>query len=301
MLVMRKFLLYPLLNSSCAGLELQMSDIDFILSILVVILLTASGNIINDYFDVKVDKINKPDRVIVGKQVKRRVAMMLHQVLNIGAIAISAYLCYTYNNWWPIAIPILVATLLWWYSPIFKKMNFLGNLVVAICVSVIPIWAAVFEIAETASHYNTSVNNISKLTNEMWYWTGMYSAFAFLLTLSREALKDLEDLKGDKAGHYRTMPIVLGEQFTKRYAAFIMMLCAALVALCYFLLSIPLNHIGALVSLVACVLLPALLTIFFALKGNEKKNYSLASAFAKATMAGGIVLVILLGIFFWTC
>ncbi|MEZ4799181.1 MAG: UbiA family prenyltransferase [Flavobacteriales bacterium] len=186
---MRKFLLLPLLNSNCDGLELQMGDIDFILSILVVILLTASGNIINDYFDVKVDKINKPDRVIIGKQVKRRVAMMLHQVLNFGSIAISGYLCFKYGIWWPIAIPILVATLLWWYSPVFKKMNFLGNLVVAVCVSIIPIWAGAFEITETATHYADSISNISALKTKMWFWTGMYSAFAFLLTLIKRSTK----------------------------------------------------------------------------------------------------------------
>jgi 4-hydroxybenzoate polyprenyltransferase len=283
-------------------MKLRLSEFDFFLSILVVVLLTAAGNIINDYFDVKVDLINKPDRVVVGKTVKRRVAMVLHQSFNIVGVFISIYLSIKYNLWWPVLIPVVIATLLWFYSPIFKKQIFSGNLVVALCVSFVPIWAGAYEIPLIIKYYKDIHQNADLLQTNLWIIIAAYALFAFLLSLSREALKDLEDLKGDKVGQYHTMPIVKGENFTRNYAALMMLLCLGAVSLAFFRVGLhPSTDIKATIALAACVLIPGLLTIFISLFARKKSHYTIASLLAKTTMAGGLVLCVLAGNYLWSC
>jgi len=301
MYVLRIFIIEAQLKATCQDLHLQISELDFFLSVLVVVLLTAGGNIINDYFDVKVDKINKPERVIIGKTVKRRVAMALHQSFNITAVAISFYLCWKYKFWLPLAIPILVATLLWWYSPIFKKMSFVGNMVVAICVSIVPIWAAIFELHEQVVLNHLDLFQNGRI-NGMLLWILTYAGFAFLISLSREAIKDLEDLQGDKEGEYKTMPIIQGETFTKHYASLLMALTVGLTIFLFYKTGLDWKtDTTASALLFLCTILPGLITIIFSSFSRRKKHYTIASASAKLTMAGGLVLCILAGTYIWVC
>lgn len=302
MLVMREFVVRPLLSSQCDDFSTQMNDIHFYLSILVVVLLTAGGNIINDYFDVKVDKINKPEKVIIGTKVKRRVAMLLHQTLNFLAVGISIYLCYSYQFWPPLIIPLLVATLLWWYSPIFKKQVFIGNFIVAICVAIIPIWAALFEMHAIQLHYASQADEIAPLLSKIWFWIGAYAIFAFIISLAREAIKDLEDLRGDRAGLYQTMPIIQGERFTKIYASTLMLVCLALAIVGVELLNLNGPSFWLAIGLTCTFVgIPACTSIIYALRGKSKHDYTQASLFSKTTMAGGIILCIAAGSLLWTC
>ncbi len=302
MYVLRHFLIAPYIDSQCLGMKLRLSEFDFFLSVLVVVLLTAAGNIINDYFDIKVDLINKPDRVVVGKTVKRRVAMVLHQSFNIVGVLISLYLSFKYKVWWPVLIPVSIATLLWFYSPIFKKQVFSGNLVVALCVSFVPIWAGAYEIPLIIKYYVDIHQNAALLHTNLWIIIGAYAIFAFLLSLSREALKDLEDLNGDKVGQYHTMPIVKGESFTRNYAAFMMLLCLGAVSFAFFRVGLhPSTDVNAAITLSACVLLPGVLTILLSLFARKKSHYTIASLLAKTTMAGGLVLCVLAGNYLWSC
>lgn len=279
-----------------------MSGFDFFLSVLVVILLTAGGNIINDYFDVKVDLINKPERVVVGKTVKRRVAMVLHQSFNVAAMLISIYLCYRYKNWEALIIPVIISTLLWFYSPILKKKILIGNLVVALCVSAVPVWAGVFEIPRIIQHYKDIHHSPDILRQTLWTIILVYAVFAFLLSLSREAIKDLEDLEGDKEGQYRTMPIEKGKTFTQLYAALVMVLCLAAVVYTYFRMGFdPVGNRESAIALSICVLLPGLASALTTLFAKGKKHYSAASFLAKTTMAGGLVLCVLAGKYLWYC
>ncbi|MGB1032764.1 MAG: geranylgeranylglycerol-phosphate geranylgeranyltransferase, partial [Flavobacteriales bacterium] len=195
MVAMRWGVIAELAHDFNPGTKLQMDHWKFVLSVLVMVLLAASGNIINDYFDLKVDRINKPEKVIVGKLVKRRVAMISHHALNALAVLIGFYLAWDSGMYWIGLVPIIMGTLLWFYSLKFKKAPWIGNFVVALMVAVVPLWAGVFEIPlleqvvgiHSCMHFNPFV----------WFTLGGFSLFAFWLTLIREAIKDLEDLEGD--------------------------------------------------------------------------------------------------------
>jgi len=298
MYVLRYFIILPIIKQQHVGIEPQMSEFDFFLLTLIVILLTASGNIINDYFDVKVDKINKPEKVLVGKTVKRRVAMALNHGLNIAAMLLSAYLSYKFHSWTTLLIPLTIATLLWFYSPIFKKQIFIGNIIVAICVAIIPLWTGVFELIALKQAY-PKVAAAFVIRQTILQWIGMYALFAFLISLSREAFKDLEDLQGDKIGEYKTLPLVLGENFAKIYASAMMLFCLIAVSYFYHSLGFRLGvNIIESISVVILVILPGLLSIYFGLSSNHKIAYTKASLFSKLTMGGGIILCALAGYFF---
>src|SRR6185369_342689 len=90
-------------------------------------IIAAAGYIINDYYDVKIDLINKPERVVIGKQVARRYAILFHSMLSIMGTGIGFLL-----NWKIGIINFFSAFLLWWYSNDLKRQPFIGNFVVAL-------------------------------------------------------------------------------------------------------------------------------------------------------------------------
>ena len=93
----RFFVIEPMIEIS--GYELAMSNIEFGYLVLSTLLITAGGFTINDYFDAKIDRINKPKKVVVDRIIKRRVAMALHVLLSSLGIALAAYLCYNLGMW----------------------------------------------------------------------------------------------------------------------------------------------------------------------------------------------------------
>lgn len=162
----------------------------FLLSISSVFV-AAAGYIINDYYDVKIDLINKPERVVVGRLVKRRVAMMWHITLSAIGVLIGTYLSITIG-----AFNLLAVGLLWLYSNQLKRMSFIGNFSVALLTG----WA----VYVVGFFYDT--HNIMVLA---------FAGFAFAFTLVREVIKDIEDVKGDATFGCKTLPVVYGVRPTK--------------------------------------------------------------------------------------
>jgi len=135
--------------------------------------IAAAGYIINDYYDVKIDYINKPDRVVIGKSITRRFAILFHVLVSLGGIAIGVYL-----SWRITALNVICVFLLWLYSNSLKRLPFIGNLTVALLTG-----AAVYSVAIL---YRTGNPLITA-----------FAIFAIYMTLVREVIKDIEDLKGD--------------------------------------------------------------------------------------------------------
>ena len=179
----------------------KIRDIHLFLFSFSTVLIAAAGYIINDYYDVKIDLINKPGRVVIGKQVARRYALLFHSVLSISGTATGFFL-----NWEIGVINFFSAFLLWWYSNELKRQPFIGNFVVALLTGL-----SVFLVMVL---YKTYVATAV-----------IYSIFAFVMTLIREIVKDMEDLKGDDTFGCKTLPIIWGIRKTK---FFVYLLLAAL-------------------------------------------------------------------------
>ncbi len=170
-----------------------LKDPDLLFMALGTLCIAAAGYIINDYYDVKIDYINKPKKVVVGKVLKRRVAMFVHIGLNamgiLAGIVVSLKIA---------AINLIAATWLWGYSNQLKRMPLIGNFSVALLSGL--------AIAIVGVHYKSN----SKLVY-------FYALLAFLVSLIREIIKDLEDLKGDASFGCRTLPVIWGIRKTKNF------------------------------------------------------------------------------------
>ncbi|EOZ99557.1 putative prenyltransferase [Indibacter alkaliphilus LW1] len=184
-----------------------LQDINLYLIILSTVIIAAAGYMINDYYDVKIDYVNKPEEVIIGRGMKRRVAIFFHTLLNFTGIGIGLIVSPRVA-----VINFISAFLLWLYSNQLKRLPFVGNFTVALLTGT-SIWIIGY-------YYQQS---------ELLVLT--YAIFAFFLNLIREIIKDIEDRQGDRKHGCKTLPIVIGFRNTKRVIFFIAVafVCAILV------------------------------------------------------------------------
>ncbi|MBN3521974.1 geranylgeranylglycerol-phosphate geranylgeranyltransferase [Algoriphagus lutimaris] len=182
---------YFLVNTSHSGLPV-LRDYHLYLMVFSTVIIAAAGYMINDYYDVKIDYVNRPNEVVVGKGIKRRVVIFLHTILNFTGIGLGFLVSPSIG-----LVNFFAAFLLWLYSNRLKREPFIGNLSVAFLTGV--------TIYMIAIYYQKS---------ELLILT--YAIFAFFLNLIREILKDIEDRPGDRKHGCRTLPIVIGFHNTKK-------------------------------------------------------------------------------------
>ncbi len=273
------------------------SRIDFALLILATVLIAAAGNIINDYFDLRADRINKPEKVLIGKKVKRRVAMLTHFALNALALLIAAWVSWRSGVWTILLLQLFAAAVLWFYSLYLKHRMLLGNLMIALITALIPFLLVLFEIPPLIRHYRSNLFGqvrdaiIQGGTPEdklyiVLYWIIAYSAFAFITTLIREIQKDLADLEGDRKVGGRTLPIVIGEKRTRLF-------CGALILLFFLGIGVSwyifLNDLPSLTYVLVGIGIPSLISAFLLFKSDSRRSYVKASNWMKITMLMGIL------------
>ena len=126
------------------GTNELLNQINFVLLVFSTLLIAGAGNIINDYFDVKADRVNKPDRLIISKHIKRRWAIVTHWFFNGIALLIAVYLSFVYLTYSFVFIHLLSINLLWFYSFVFKRKGVFGNIIVALLTALIPILTLLF-------------------------------------------------------------------------------------------------------------------------------------------------------------
>ena len=287
---MRYLVMIPLLPSET--FMLQFGDLQFSLLVLSTIFIAAAGYIINDYFDTQADLINKPDRVVVGVKIGRRVAMTLHAMLNIIGVGLGVYLAF-YIKLPALSMVFILATgLLWFYSTNYKRQFLVGNLSVAFLTGLVPLMVVLFEIPLLNEKYGQLMLESNASFNYIIAWVGGFSFFAFLTTMIREVVKDTEDFEGDRAYGMKTVPIVLGTKWTK-------VLIVSLVALTiftlvyllvkYILFSVqPADYIS-LGYFALFQVIPLLALVFLVIRARDKRDYHRASTLIKLIMLTGIL------------
>ena len=188
------------------------------------LLIAAAGYIINDYFDIKIDTINRPEKVVLGKAIERKDAIILHTTLNIIALRLAGYVAaQAHADQW-LLVQLCCTVLLWFYSTHFKRQYVTGNVVVALLTALTIVILIIYNpILKTGTRISMSVLLV-------------YACFAFVLTWMREIVKDMEDFKGDEAEGCMTMPIKRGLEysigFTRVLSALVVL---PLMAACYLL------------------------------------------------------------------
>lgn len=287
---MRYLIMEPLLPNS--DFLLQFGSLQFFLLVLSTVFIAGAGYIINDYFDTQTDMINKPARVVVGVEVGRRQAMILHAMLNIIGIGIGIYLSF-YIDLPALSLVFLLATgLLWFYSTSYKRQFLVGNLSVSFLTGLVPLMVVLFEIPLLNRAYGEQMLLHNASFNYIFAWVAGFSFFAFLSTLIRELIKDAEDFEGDSAYGMRTVPIVLGSKWTKIIV--LSLIAASLAAIIFVLLKFILFSVKpadyySLVYFVLLLILPFILLAFRMIRAKGKKDYHRASSLIKLIMLFGIL------------
>lgn len=264
----------------------------FTISLLSTILIAAAGYIINDYFDVKTDKINRPETVVIDVTIKRRWAMILHIVFNAIGLILGFYLALKCHSIKLLAFQILSILLLWFYSTHFKKQLLVGNIVVSLLTATIPLMPMVYDyylMGEIDPLVSLFIGDYIKTLVIIILG---YSAFAFSTSFAREVIKDMEDYKGDIQTGGKTMPIVWGIITSKVVTFFLILITIGLLLLASFKFYKEHQYIGVYYIL-GVVLFLALLMIQ-TIRAKTSKDFKMASLLLKFVMLFGIAFTLVI-------
>ncbi len=284
-------------NVSIIGHEGE--EFDFFLLVFSTVLIAAAGNVINDYFDVRADRINKPKRVIIGKHINRRWAILIHTGLNLIAFLIAIYLSVRYHTFWYVFIHLVSINALWLYSLFLKKKPIVGNFVVAGLTALVPILCGVHFYVQGDIHFtDTKVYgsafeywfmSLIKYGNFIW----LLAFFAFVNNFAREIIKDIEDIEGDKLLSAKTLPIEYGIRTAKNW------IITLLVLPIVFFVSLFLFHqpktdfpAGDQLMIFIPVLVSLLLdclAIVLTYRANSKTGFLKADQWVKYAMVSGVL------------
>jgi 4-hydroxybenzoate polyprenyltransferase len=187
------------------GKGLLLTNLEFALLVLSCVFIAAGGYIINDIEDVRIDSINKPDKVLIGQKISEDAAYNLYMGLTFCGILAGFYLTFVKEYNYIGYISLLSAGLLYFYATTYKCIPLLGNFIVAILTSV-SIWIVILP------------EPFAKDSAPIVYLVFGYMLFAFLITMVREIVKDMEDLEGDQACDCKTLPVSTGIRISKGIA-----------------------------------------------------------------------------------
>lgn len=225
--VMEKWVATPLLQ--LAQFSEQMPWWVLTLLILSTVLIAAGGYVINDYFDVKIDRINRPEDLVVTRHITRDGAMRLFQILTAVGVAAGLAVAWWAKSWTLAMIYIVIPGLLWFYSASYKRQLLIGNIVVSFVSALVPLLVAIAN-ADYLRHLYGDALQYTPITGQLYVWISGFALFAFLMTLAREMVKDIEDITGDKEMECRTAAIVWGEKPTKMIVSILLLITMALIA-----------------------------------------------------------------------
>lgn len=265
------------------GVSPVLSDLQFLLVVISTVLIAAGGYIINDYFDVKIDQINKPQRLLVDRVFQRRSAILAHWVLTILGILLGGFVGWWVGRWHLGGVYVISATLLWWYSANLKRQPLIGNVVVSLLTALTIVVVALFEIwiLNRPPAYD-------KPAGAVLTFVILYGGFAFLISMVREIVKDIEDVEGDSAHNCATLPVVGGIRLAKSVAQVFAFVLSINVVVLLIMEGRADNYFVVLYGLLA-VLGPLLYIVVRLYRADQKKHYSQLSLWIKWVMLMGIL------------
>ena len=256
--------------------------LQFILLVLASVFIAAAGYIINDYFDINIDMVNKPDKMVLGKKLSRRWALAWHLILSTLGILLTAIAVNPFERWYLVFANIGAVILLWFYSARFKKDVLAGNII----VSLLTAWTIMIIFLSKYSFADAFVN-VEYEQIKFFRFAILYAGFAFMISLVREAVKDIEDMAGDAKFGCKTMPILWGVNATKVYVAvWVTILTAMLVVIQVYVLQF--QWWLAVVYCGIFILIPLAGIFRNLIKATSTKDFHQLSNLTKTVMLTGI-------------
>jgi 4-hydroxybenzoate polyprenyltransferase len=179
------------------------------------VFIAAAGYIINDYFDLNIDQVNKPDRLLVDRFIKRRWTILWHWLFSFAGVLLSFYVGWKIDNWIIGLANTGCVLLLMLYSSTFKKKLLIGNII----ISLLTAWVTMVLYVAEWKFYSLRQPVYQEVLTRLFKLAVVYAGFAFIISLVREVVKDIEDMEGDARYGCRTMPIVWGVNVSKMFVA----------------------------------------------------------------------------------
>ncbi len=269
-------------------LSLLLDTKNFLLLSLSTVLIAAAGYIINDYFDIKIDVINRPEKMVLEKQIPLKFAILMHSVLNIAALIMSSYVARLAGHYSWLGLQVGCTILLWFYSTHFKRQFMTGNVVVALLTALTIVVLILYEpvIHTLASQGVFVITADNKIPNPVWV-LGIYTCFAFTLTWMREIVKDMEDFKGDAQEGCITMPIQWGLLRSVRFTQVLgIVALIPLIAGAVKLLNAGWMMLGIYTILLLTI--PIMVWMYYLPKKATSQHYHTMSRWLKMIMISGI-------------
>ncbi len=265
----------------------------FFLLVISSVFIAAAGYIINDYFDLQIDVINKPDRIVIDRHIKRRWAIVWHWLLSGMGILLSIYISYKTGVWIITFVNILCVFLLWLYSVVLKRKLLVGNVIISLLTAWVIGAVYFFAGADLISFEDLPGQRETFNVRKFFKYTLLYAGFAFIMTLIREVIKDMEDEEGDRRYGCNTMPIAWGIPASKIFTGvWISMSIAALI-----ILQLYAGLSGwwlAAVYVVLFILAPLILLLRRLIRSHTPAHFHKLSTLVKVIMLFGILSMLLL-------
>ncbi|MCB0571814.1 MAG: geranylgeranylglycerol-phosphate geranylgeranyltransferase [Phaeodactylibacter sp.] len=274
-----------------AGIAPALDGLHFNLLVITTVLITAGGNIFNDIVDFRIDLANRPEKVVINRKIRKETAYWLYFCINLLGFVTALYLAFYVNKVYLANLFPLAVSMLFLYSTHFKRLPFVGNFLIALfCAGVAGIiWFAEREGFET----------LRGVAPEKAAQAGLaitwYMVFAFMSTMFREIIKDMEDLQGDLGANCRTIPALWGIGVGKASAAFFGL------GLLAFLIYLPFRQPEwftrpSLYYLFFVIALPLSIALVLLIRSNGKKAFYNLSQLAKLIMLSGLAMLLLLAL-----
>lgn len=272
------------------NIPLALSDWQYGLLVLATVSIAAGGYIINAILDVKTDTDNRPSTIIIGKSISETEGYNLYIGFTVFGVVSGFYLSNIINKPSFASLFIIIAATLYFYSLSLKQSLLIGNLIIALLLSVSLLIVGVFDLYPVTFEENRAVMGL------LFGILLDYAIFAFLLNFIREIVKDLEDVKGDSNQEMCTLPIVFGVKRTT-ILVFVLSIIPILCVLYY--LNYYLFQSGLILSAIYGFVFILAPLIYFTIKigsATQTKDFRHLSTVLKWVLFFGILSIVVISL-----
>jgi 4-hydroxybenzoate polyprenyltransferase len=286
---------------NASDLSFQLEPKFFFLLVLSVLLIAAGGYLINDYFDIDIDTANKPNDVIVGKEISPNAVMTIYAVFNGIGILLAYFVAAKVGVTQLAFVHVITVGLLWFYSSEFKKMLIIGNVIIALLSATVFFIPVMFEIPLLIKQFKKVVVQNEELFlmykqiplaieanfRFMWYWASAFAVFAFLISFCREIIKDCQDVEGDERFGASTLPARFGLSVSNKVVILFLLTTVSLLAFAQYNIFIAKDYYSFSYILVFFQI-PLMFLIYKTYNAYTSNNYKQISIVLKFLMVFGL-------------
>ncbi len=264
----------------------------FIFLVLASVFIAAAGYIINDYFDLNIDQVNKPDKVVVSVLINRRWVIFWHMFLSLLGLFFTVSALPIAEYWYLVLANLASIILLWFYSTNLKKQLLIGN----VLISLLTAWVILIIFFSKYPLHIRSLLLVDRDEVRFFRFMVLYASFAFIISLIREVIKDMEDMEGDRKYGCRTMPILWGVNASKVFVAVWIVVLIAMVAVVQFYV-LPFGWWHSAVYCIFFIIAPLIWIFQKLFRAQSSEDFHKLSSVIKLVMLTGILSMIFFKIY----